>query len=47
MNRYMNKSASAVITDVDVIVFIVECFGWLAADEYVLKMLCDSKVPVI
>ncbi len=47
MNRYMNKSASAVITDVDVVVFIVECFGWLAADEYVLKMLHDSKVPVI
>ena len=47
MNRYMNRSASAVITDVDVVVFIVECFGWTQEDEYVLKMLRDSKVPVI
>ncbi len=47
MNRYMNKSASAVIDDVDVIVFTIESLGWTKEDEYVLEILRGTKLPVI
>lgn len=47
MNRYMNKAASSVLRDVDVILFVVEAGKWTDEDEYVAGMLRDRKVPVL
>lgn len=47
MNRYMNRIASAVILDADVIVFMVDATHWRSEDEMVLKKLHDTVKPVI
>jgi GTP-binding protein Era len=47
MNRYMNRLASSVIIDADVVVFMVEAARWQADDETVLEKLVDTKAPVI
>ncbi|MHB1946754.1 MAG: GTPase Era [Gammaproteobacteria bacterium] len=47
MNRYMNRLASSVITDADVIVFMIEASRWLDEDEMVLDKLKQTKAPVI
>lgn len=45
MNRYMNRTASSVIRDVDVIVMVVDRLHWLDDDELALKHVRDSHVP--
>jgi len=47
MNRYMNRSASSVISDADVVVFIVEVNYWTQEDELVLQKLKHAKAPVV
>jgi GTP-binding protein Era len=47
MNRYMNRTASSVLVDVDVVVFLVEGLRWTADDELVLKKLGQTGSPVI
>ena len=47
INRVMNRSAAGVIADVDVVVFVVDRFGWSEADEYVAKYLSNNPVPLI
>ncbi len=47
MNRYMNRIASSVILDADVIVFMVDATSWRGEDEMVLKKLQESTKPVI
>jgi len=47
MNRYMNRIASAVILDADVIVFMIDATSWRGEDEMVLRKLQDAKKPVI
>ncbi len=47
LHRYMNKTASQVIWDVDVIVFVVEALVWTPTDQMVLERLSDVTVPVI
>jgi len=47
MNRYMNRTASSVLADVDVVVFLVEGLRWTADDELVLKKLAQTGSPVI
>lgn len=47
INRVMNRSAASVISDVDVLVFVVDRFEWSEADEYVAKYLSNTTVPVI
>ena len=37
INRVMNRSAASVISDVDVLIFVVDRFEWSEADEYVAK----------
>jgi GTP-binding protein Era len=46
INRYMNRTASGSIADVDVIVFVVEAMRWTDEDEYVLQKLERITVPV-
>jgi len=47
MNRHMNRTASAALTDVDVVVFIVEALRWLPDDELVLRKLAGTDCPVV
>lgn len=46
INRYMNRAASGSITDVDVIVFVVDAMRWTEEDEFVLEKLEKVTVPV-
>ncbi|MBT5230372.1 MAG: GTPase Era, partial [Methylococcales bacterium] len=39
MNRYLNRAASGVIFDVDVIVFLVSAKRWTEEDDFVLEKL--------
>lgn len=47
MNRYMNRTTSQVLQDVDVVVFLVEGLRWTSDDELVLGKLEDLACPVI
>lgn len=47
MNRYMNRMASAVMIDADVIVFVIEAMHWKEDDELVLNKLKESESPII
>ncbi len=47
MNRYMNRLASAVIMDADVVVFMIEATRWHEDDETVLEKLKHVTVPII
>lgn len=47
INRYMNKAASSVIHDVDVVLFVVRALHWTPEDERVLALLESVKTPVI
>jgi len=47
INRYMNRAASSVIHDVDVVLFLVQSLKWTEEDQLVLKKLQQVKVPVI
>lgn len=47
MNRMMNKTAQAVLRDVDVIVFVVVAQAWNEEDDYVLQLIKKTSVPCI
>ena len=47
INRVMNRSAASVISDVDVVIFVVDRFEWSEADDYVAKYLGNNSTPVI
>ena len=47
INRYMNRAASSVIHDVDVVLFLVQSLKWTDEDELVLKKLKDIEAPVV
>jgi len=47
INRYMNRAASSVIHDVDVVLFLVQSLKWTDEDELVLNKLKDVEAPVI
>jgi GTP-binding protein Era len=47
INRMMNKQASSVINDVDVILFVVEVGKWTTAEDWILQKLESVKMPVI
>lgn len=47
MNRHMNRTASNVLLDVDVVVFLVDGFKWTRDDDLVLKKLDTIDRPVI
>ncbi|KAA3626333.1 MAG: GTPase Era [Proteobacteria bacterium] len=46
MNRYMNRTAAAVLEDVDAVIFVVEATRWTEEDESVLERLKRVKAPV-
>ncbi|WP_019529957.1 GTPase Era [Dasania marina] len=47
INRYMNRAASSAITDVDVVVFVVDRGKWTTADDWVLEQVKRASCPVI
>ena len=47
INRVMNRSAASVISDVDLVIFVVDRNQWSESDEYVAKCLSNTSVPVI
>lgn len=47
MNRYLNRAASSVLADVDVVVFVVEALKWTEEDDLALSRLEQVKVPVV
>lgn len=47
MHRVMNRSVRAAITEVDVIVFMIDARGFTDQDEEVLKKLSETSIPVI
>jgi GTP-binding protein Era len=47
MNRLMNKTANAVLSDVDVIAFVVDGTHWEEGDEYVLRLIKQAEVPCV
>jgi len=47
MNRYMNRTAIASLTDVDVNLFLVEALRWTDEDERVLSELKQAGLPIL
>lgn len=47
MNRYLNRVASSVLSDADVILFIVDAESWRGEDDLVLKSLQHTSKPVL
>lgn len=47
INRVMNRTATAAVEDVDVVLFVVECLKWEEEDEHVLGLLESVRLPVI
>ncbi|MFA5959439.1 MAG: GTPase Era [Tatlockia sp.] len=47
MNRLMNKTAIAVLQDVDVVVFVVEGTHWQEEEEYILRLIKEAEVPCV
>lgn len=47
LNHYMNRAATAVINDVDVIIFMVVAKQWQQADDAILEKIKSTKLPLI
>ena len=47
INRYMNRTVSNVIVEVDVVVFVVEAMSWTDDDQYAYNRLTEYSAPVI
>jgi GTP-binding protein Era len=47
INKYMNRAAASVLSDVDVLLFVVQAAAWTEEDDAVLQRLENISVPVI
>ena len=47
INSYMNKTASASLLEVDMILWLVEVLKWTKEDQRVMEHLLKTKVPII
>jgi GTP-binding protein Era len=47
INRYLNRTARAALSDVDVVLWVVEALRWTEEDEDILMRLADHAAPVI
>lgn len=47
MNRYLNRTATDSLADVDVVVLVIEGTHWQEDDDWVLQKLQDLSCPVI
>lgn len=46
-SHYLNRTATGIIADVDVVLFVIEAMKWTDEDESVLQALLARKAPVI
>lgn len=46
INRYMNRTASGSIMDVDAIIFVIDRTVWTEEDEHVLEKMKQASVPI-
>ena len=47
MSRYLNKAATSALTDVDLVLFLVEGTRWTEEDSLTLERLSEVRVPVV
>lgn len=47
INRYMNRAATSVLPDVDVVLFVIQAGAWHEEDQDVLERLQTISAPVI
>jgi len=47
INRYMNRTASSAIKDVDLVVFVVDRTAWTDEDQMVLEQIQSAGIPAI
>ena len=47
INRYMNRAATSVLSDVDVVLFVVRAGKWTEEDQAALEQLEHVSIPVI
>jgi GTP-binding protein Era len=47
INKYMNRAAASVLSDVDVLLFVVQADTWTDEDDAVLQRLENISAPVI
>lgn len=47
INKIMNRTAASIIHEVDVVLFMIDATAWDAEDDFVLKKLQNTTVPVI
>lgn len=47
LSRYLNRTARALIADVDLVLFLVEALRFPAEDTKILRMLAAAEVPTI
>jgi len=47
INRYMNRAASTAISDVDVVVMVVDRTAWTEEDEMVLEQVQGADIPAM
>ena len=47
LNRYLNRTARAVVADVDLILFLVEALRFTAEDDKALHAVADARAPAI
>jgi GTP-binding protein Era len=47
MNQYMNRAATSILADVDVVVLVIEALKWKEDDELALQRLADVTAPVV
>lgn len=47
LNKYMNRSALAVLDDVDVLVWLIEALRWTEEEDWILSKLQSIESPVI
>jgi GTP-binding protein Era len=47
LNRYMNRTASAALKDVDVVIFVVDRMRWTDEDQLVLDRVVHVQCPVL
>lgn len=47
INKYMNRAATSVLNDVDVVVFVVQANKWTEEDHSILEKLAHIECPVV
>ncbi len=47
INKYMNRAAASVMSDVDVLLFVIQALEWTDEDEAVLQRLETMTTPII